>query len=88
MAKSRRKWTGHVARMSYRWESQKERDHRSVDNIKIDVEKIGWSGVDWIHMEGSYEHGNEPSGYVTCSEILEWLLSRRAQFHGVMLLVF
>jgi hypothetical protein len=50
MAKSRRKWTGHVAQMAYRWESQKERDHRCVDNIKIDLEKIGWSAVDWIHM--------------------------------------
>jgi hypothetical protein len=40
--------------------------HRRVDNTKIDL-KIGWDGMDWTDLrigtnEGSYEHGNEPSG--------------------------
>jgi hypothetical protein len=30
---------------------------RWVDNIKMDFREIGWDGV-----EGSYEHGDEPSG--------------------------
>jgi hypothetical protein len=29
--------------------------------------------VDDIKMEGSYEHGNEPSGSIKCWEVLEWL---------------
>jgi hypothetical protein len=40
----------------YWWESQKERDpsgrprHAWVHNIKIDLRKIGWDGVNWIGM--------------------------------------
>jgi hypothetical protein len=28
-------------------------------------------------MEGSYEHGNEPSGYIKCWEVLEYLRNWR-----------
>jgi hypothetical protein len=43
--------------------------HRWVDNIKMDLGEIGWDGMDWIELaqdrdpvEGSCEHGDEPSG--------------------------
>jgi hypothetical protein len=26
------------------------RRHRREDNIKIDLEEIGWEGVDWFHL--------------------------------------
>jgi hypothetical protein len=49
-----------------------------VDNIKIDLREIGWDGMDWIDqaqdrgpVEGSCEHGNEPSGSIKCREVLE-----------------
>jgi hypothetical protein len=47
---------------------------RWVNNIKIDLREIGWDGMDWIDLalvEGSCEHGNEPSGSIKCWEILE-----------------
>jgi hypothetical protein len=56
-----------------------------VDNIKIDLREIGWNGVDWIDLahdrdqwralvvEGSCEHGDEPSSSIKCWEVLEWL---------------
>jgi hypothetical protein len=64
MMKSRRiRWAGHVARMGetrnvYRilvgkLEGKRplERPRRRwVDNIKIDLRKIGWDGVDWIDL--------------------------------------
>jgi hypothetical protein len=38
------------------------------NNIKMDLRKVGWEGVYWIHLaqdrdrwRGSCEHGNEPS---------------------------
>jgi hypothetical protein len=36
----------------------------------MDIGEIAWRGVDWIHMTGPYEHGNEPSGYVKGGEFL------------------
>jgi hypothetical protein len=50
-----------------------------VDNIKMDLRKIGWDGTDWIDLaqdrdqwrEGSCEHINEPSGSIKCWEVLE-----------------
>jgi hypothetical protein len=46
---------------------------RWVDNIKIDLREIAWSGRDWIDLaqDGEYcravnEHGNEPSGSIKC----------------------
>jgi hypothetical protein len=37
---------------------------------------MGWYGLDrsgsgYGPMEGSYEHGNEPSGYIKFREVLE-----------------
>jgi hypothetical protein len=47
--------------------------HRSVDNIKIDLkrDRMGWGGMDQYcsrqgPVEGSCEHGNEPSGSIKC----------------------
>jgi hypothetical protein len=37
----------------------------------IDVKEIGWVGMDWIHLEGSCEHGNKSSGSIKSWEILE-----------------
>jgi hypothetical protein len=49
-----------------------------VDNIKINLREIEWDGVDWINLaqdrgpvEGSCEHGNEPSGSIKSWEILD-----------------
>jgi hypothetical protein len=30
----------------------KQRDHsvNKEDNIRMDVKKIGWEGVDWVHL--------------------------------------
>jgi hypothetical protein len=42
-----------------------------VDNIKIDLREIGWDGMDWIDLEGSCEHGDEPSDSIKCWEVLE-----------------
>jgi hypothetical protein len=54
-----------------------------VDNIKLDVREIGWDGVEWSGLdsyrsvlgpvEGSCEHGIEPSGFIKCWEVLEGL---------------
>jgi hypothetical protein len=47
---------------------------RWVDNIKIDLREIGLDGRDWIDLgpvEGSCEHGNEPSSSIKCWEVLE-----------------
>jgi hypothetical protein len=54
---------------------------RWVDNIKMYLREIGWDGVDWIELaqdrdpvEGSCEHGAEPSGsFKNCWEFSEWL---------------
>jgi hypothetical protein len=46
-----------------------------VDNIKMDLREIGWSGMDWIDLaqdRGQWRDlGNEPSGSVKCWEFLE-----------------
>jgi hypothetical protein len=61
-----------------------------VDNIKINHREIGCGGMDWIDLgpvEGSCEHGNEPSGSMKCWEILERFttagFSRRSQLQEV-----
>jgi hypothetical protein len=41
-----------------------------LNDIKMDLEEVGYKGVDWIHLTqnksvvGSCEHGNEPSGLI------------------------
>jgi hypothetical protein len=42
-----------------------------VDNIKMDLRCIRWSGMDWSHLECSCEHGIEPSGPIKCWEVAE-----------------
>jgi hypothetical protein len=54
----------------------------------MDLREIGSDGVDWMDMaqdrgpvEGSCEHGIEPSGSIKCWEVLErlhnwWLLEK------------
>jgi hypothetical protein len=44
--------------------------NRWVDNVKMDLRKIGWGCTDWIDVAqdrdqwgDSCEHGNEPSGF-------------------------
>jgi hypothetical protein len=51
-----------------------------ITNLVMDVREIGWDGVDWIDMvqdrgpvEGSCEHGIEPSGSIKCWGVLEGL---------------
>jgi hypothetical protein len=52
---------------------------RWVDSIKIDLrDRMGWYGRDgsssgWGPVEGSCEHGDEPSDSINCSGVLEWL---------------
>jgi hypothetical protein len=64
MIKSRRmRWAGHVASTDRRkmherfwWENQKERDQPlgkvrcRWENIKMDFRKIGWGGMNCIHL--------------------------------------
>jgi hypothetical protein len=47
-----------------------------------------WSGLDrfgsgYGPVEGSCEHGNEPSGSIKCWEVLEMPRNWRPQLHGV-----
>jgi hypothetical protein len=47
---------------------------RWVNNNKMDLREIGWYGLDLSgsgKMEGSCEHGNEPSCSIKCWKILE-----------------
>jgi hypothetical protein len=59
----RRRWAGHVARMGegrnlYRVLVGKPEGRRPLgrprrrweDGIRMDLEEIGWGGVDWIHL--------------------------------------
>jgi hypothetical protein len=60
------------------WERQNgtspERPRRRwEDDTKMDLREIGWGGMDWNDLsqdknqwEGSFEHGNEPSGSMKC----------------------
>jgi hypothetical protein len=63
MIKSRIRWAGHVVRMEqernvYRILVGKPEEKRPlgrprrrwVDNIKMDLRKIGWDGMDWLDL--------------------------------------
>jgi hypothetical protein len=39
----------------------------------MDLREIGWKGVDWIHLAGSCEHGNEFFSFIKVRELLDWL---------------
>jgi hypothetical protein len=46
---------------------------RWEDNIKMDLQEVGFGGTDWIELAqvGACEHGNEPSGSIECGEFLD-----------------
>jgi hypothetical protein len=64
MIKTKRiRWAGHVARMGEKRNAFRllvgkpegrrplgRPRHMWVDNIKLDLEEIGWGGVDWIGL--------------------------------------
>ena len=63
MIKSRRRWAGHVARMEDRrgahrvlmWRPDEGGSlgrprRRWEDNIKTDLQKVRWGGVDWLAL--------------------------------------
>jgi hypothetical protein len=88
--KSRRmRWAGHVARMrekrkAYRLMVGKPEGKRPLgrprrrwmDNIRMDLVKVGWGDVNWICLPQdsvlcSYEFGIEPSGSINWWETIE-----------------
>jgi hypothetical protein len=85
MIKSRRmRWAGHVARMGEKRNAYRilvgktevtrplGRQSRGwVDNIKMDLRKIEWHGMDWIDLAYDRDHDNEPSGFIKCWDFLE-----------------
>jgi hypothetical protein len=47
---------------------------RWKDNIKMDLQEVGWGSMDWIDMAqvaGCCECGNEPSGSIKRGEFLD-----------------
>jgi hypothetical protein len=50
---------------------------RWKDNIKTDLQEVGWGGIDWIAVAqdrekaGACEYSNEPSGSIKCGEFLD-----------------
>jgi hypothetical protein len=47
-----------------------------VDNIIMDLQKVGWRGMDWIDLAQEREEWratcpNEPSVYIRCGEFLD-----------------
>jgi hypothetical protein len=57
------------------WRPLEKPRYKWEDNIKMDLRGIEWGNMDWGQgqVEGSSEHGNEPSGFIKYWEILEWL---------------
>jgi hypothetical protein len=86
--KSRRmRWAGHKARMGILVGKPEGKRplirprRRWVDSIKMGLREVGRDGVDWIDtaqgpVEGSCEHGVEPSGFRKYWEVLEYLLKK------------
>jgi hypothetical protein len=44
---------------------------RWKSNIRMYVREIVWEFVVWMHLAGSCEHDNEPSGFIKVGEFLE-----------------
>ena len=53
--------------------------HRWGDNVKMDLQEVGFEGMDWIKLaqdrqvEGTCDCSNEPSGSIKCGEFLDYL---------------
>jgi hypothetical protein len=49
--------------------------HRWVDNIKMDLQYVGWVGMDWVALAqdrvGTCECRSEPSGSIKCGDFLD-----------------
>jgi hypothetical protein len=43
------------------------------DNVKMDLQEVGWSGLGWGQVSCAFECGNEYSGSIKCGEPLDWL---------------
>jgi hypothetical protein len=43
---------------------------RWVENIRMDLKEVGSECVDWVHLAGSCEHGNEPLCSIKCWKFL------------------
>jgi len=58
---------------------EKKPRRRWEDNIKMDLQEVGYRGVDWIELDQSRgrwrtltcDCGNEPSGSIKCGEFLD-----------------
>jgi hypothetical protein len=74
-------WAGHVAFMEerrgvYRVLVVKPEGKRPLgrprrrleDNIMMDLQEVGFEGMDWIDLSQDSECGNEPSGSTQCGE--------------------
>jgi len=85
--KSTMRWVGRVAGMGdsrrvYRVLVGKPEGKRQLgrsrrrweDNIKMDLQEVGWGGMDWIDLAQNRDRckrGNERSGSIKCGEFLE-----------------
>jgi hypothetical protein len=47
--------------------------HRWEGNIIMDLRKIGWEGVDWLHLAQDRDRWWEPSGSIKGGELLDYL---------------
>jgi hypothetical protein len=59
-------------------ENTRKTQRKWKNNIKMDVQEVGWWPMDWIDLgqdrrqgKGSCECGNELSGSIICGEFLE-----------------
>jgi hypothetical protein len=41
--------------------------------MKMDLEKVLWENVDWIHVVVSCQHNNKLAGCVKCGKFFEYL---------------
>jgi hypothetical protein len=44
---------------------------RCEDNIKMDLQEVGWGRGDWMELAQDREYGKEPSGSIKCGEFLD-----------------
>ena len=78
------RWAGHVARMRegrgvYRVLVRKRERKRPlgrlrrrwVDNIKMDLQEVGYGGIDWIDLAQDRDRWQAHSGSIKCEEFLD-----------------